>query len=60
MEYKIKNIIKRWLGIESIEHEISAIGEVLYDREAMMNGFLLPKVQEKEFVKWAGGLRKPK
>jgi hypothetical protein len=53
----IKRLLKSWLGIYEINTKISQLQADIYDNDALLNGFAVPKVIYKEKI-WYGGKEK--
>jgi hypothetical protein len=54
----MKNIIKKWLGIDKIDIRIEQIQGTIYDRDSMDLGFAVPKFMEKKTILFAGKQKK--
>lgn len=50
----MKKILQRWLGITTLAENVQDLYEEIYDRDAMANGFAVPKIQLKKTIEWAG------
>lgn len=55
----MKRLIKKWLGIDHLEENVSSIDDFLFDRDAKLQGFrigrkhLLSEKEQRSF-KWMG------
>ena len=54
----LKEKIKNWLGITRIETQISQLQADIYDNDAMLNGFAVPKIMYKKTILFNGKQKK--
>jgi len=54
----LKEKIKNWLGITRIETQISQLQADIYDNDAMLNGFAVPKIMYRDTILFTGKQKK--